>query len=67
MLVLTRKPGEVIVIGDGICLKVLESKGGRVRLGITAPRGVAVHRAEVVVTADVSNQLNPTTKVAHSA
>ena len=67
MLVLTRKPGEVILIGDGIRLEVLEMKGGRVRLGITAPREVAVHRAEVIVTVDPPNRLNTTTKVARSA
>ena len=47
MLVLTRKAGEEIVIGDGIRVQVIEIRGGRVRLGITAPRSVPVHRSEV--------------------
>ena len=47
MLVLTRKTGEEIIIGDGIRVQVIDTKGGRVRLGITAPRSVSVHRSEV--------------------
>lgn len=49
MLVLTRKTGEEIIIGDGIRVQVIDTKGGRVRLGITAPRSVSVHRSEVSV------------------
>lgn len=47
MLVLTRKCGEEIVIDGGIRIQVLESKGGRVRLGIFAPRDVSVVRSEL--------------------
>lgn len=47
MLVLTRKSGESIVIGEDIVLTVLEVRGGQVRLGIEAPREVTIHRAEV--------------------
>ena len=47
MLVLTRKPGEEIVIGDQITVKVLDIRGDKVRLGIDAPRDVKVHRREV--------------------
>lgn len=47
MLVLSRKPGERIVIGDGIEVMVLEVRGDRVRLGFTAPKDVAIHRQEV--------------------
>lgn len=47
MLVLTRKVGESIVIGDEIRLVVLEIKGRQVKLGIEAPAHVAVHRLEV--------------------
>jgi carbon storage regulator len=47
MLVLTRRPGESIVIGGGIRIKVVEAKGGRVRLGIEAPQHVLVDRQEV--------------------
>ena len=47
MLVLTRKVKQSIVIGDGIEVEVLEVRGEQVRLGIRAPRNVAVHRKEV--------------------
>lgn len=48
MLVLTRKPGERILIGDDIVITVLDSRGDGVRIGIDAPRGVRIHRDEVV-------------------
>ena len=47
MLVLTRKLGESIVIGDNIRITVVEIHGKQVRLGIEAPREVSVHRGEV--------------------
>lgn len=47
MLVLSRKAGEEIVIGGSICVKVIEVRGNRVRLGITAPDNVPVHRREI--------------------
>lgn len=47
MLVLSRKKGEEIVIEGGIVVTVVSIRGDKVRLGITAPRGVEVHRKEV--------------------
>lgn len=47
MLVLTRRTGESIVIGDSIVVTVLEVRGGQIRIGIDAPRDLAVHRSEV--------------------
>ena len=47
MLILTRKSGETIRIGDSIAISVVEIRGNQVRLGITAPRNVSVHRQEV--------------------
>jgi carbon storage regulator len=47
MLVLTRKPGQSIMIGDGIEVQVLSVAGEKVRLGITAPREVGIFRHEV--------------------
>jgi carbon storage regulator len=47
MLVLTRKLNQSIVIGDGIEIIVLEVRGEQVRLGIKAPKSVAVHRKEI--------------------
>ncbi len=47
MLVLSRKPGEQVYIGDNITITVVEIKGNRIRLGITAPESVSVLRAEL--------------------
>ncbi len=47
MLVLARKLGEIIRIGDDISVIVVEMDGRNVKLGITAPRNVSVHREEV--------------------
>ncbi|WP_029913137.1 carbon storage regulator CsrA [Pelobacter seleniigenes] len=47
MLVLTRKQGEGIIIGDDIKITIVELKGGGVRIGIDAPRELKVHRQEV--------------------
>lgn len=47
MLVLSRKTGESIMIGDHIELKVLSVEGDQVKLGIIAPKSIKVHRSEV--------------------
>ena len=47
MLVLTRKPGERLVIGDNIVITVVEIKGDNIRIGIDAPREVKVYRGEI--------------------
>ena len=47
MLILTRKSGERIAIGDDIVLKILEIHGKQVKIGIEAPKHMAVHRGEV--------------------
>lgn len=47
MLVLTRRPGEAIVIGNDVVVTVLETRGDQIRIGIQAPRSVQVHREEV--------------------
>jgi carbon storage regulator len=47
VLVLTRRQGESIVIGQEVVVTVLEVRGGQVRLGVHAPNTVAIHRAEV--------------------
>ena len=47
MLILTRKSGESVVIGDDITVTVLSVKGNSVRIGVAAPKEVAVHREEV--------------------
>ena len=47
MLILTRKSGETITIGENIQIRVLGVKGGQVRIGVDAPREVSVNREEV--------------------
>lgn len=47
MLVLSRRPGESVVIGNEVTVTVLEVRGDQIRVGIDAPRDVQVHRAEV--------------------
>lgn len=47
MLILTRRVGEALMIGDDISISVLGVKGNQVRIGIDAPKDVAVHREEI--------------------
>ena len=47
MLILTRRVGETLMIGDEVTVTVLGVKGNQVRLGVNAPRTVAVHREEI--------------------
>jgi len=57
MLVLTRKIGEKILIGNDITLTILDGgRGEGVRIGIEAPRSVSIHRSEVVEAVSSSNQ-----------
>lgn len=56
MLVLTRKPDQSIMVGTEIEITVLEVRGEQVRLGIRAPRHVAVHRKEVFEQIRLENQ-----------
>lgn len=55
MLVLSRRVGESIVVGDDVTVTVLEVRGDVVRIGIDAPRSVAVHRAELLEELEESN------------
>ncbi len=57
MLILTRKKGEAIAIGDNIQIQVLNVKGGQVRIGIDAPRDVRVNREERIEPEDNSSTI----------
>ena len=47
MLILTRRVGEILMIGDEVTVTVLGVKGNQVRIGVDAPKHVAVHREEI--------------------
>lgn len=47
MLILTRRVGETLHIGDSVTVTVLEVKGNQVRIGVNAPKHIEVHRAEI--------------------
>lgn len=57
MLVLTRKPGEEVIIGDGIRVAVVGVQGNKVRLGFTAPEDVPIRREELCFS--ISEQTEP--------
>jgi carbon storage regulator len=56
MLVLSRRAGESVVLGDDIVVTVLEVRGDVVRVGIEAPRSVKVHRAELLAQLEETNR-----------
>lgn len=59
MLVLSRKLGEKIYIGDNICITVVDIDRGKIRLGIEAPRNVPIYRQELLPLAGVVRPDNP--------
>jgi carbon storage regulator len=76
MLILTRKLGERIAVGDSITITFLEIKGKQVKVGIEAPRNISIHRQEIyekirsenlessaVYTDDLSKAVNLLTKI----
>ena len=56
MLILTRKKGESIVIGDDIEITVLELEEDQVRIGINAPKNISVHRKEIYLEIQAENK-----------
>ena len=59
MLVLARRLGEKIVIGNGITVTVLAAQGGRVKLGFTGPAEIPIHREEVQQKIDNQDTVRP--------
>ena len=56
MLVLTRKCGESIIVGDHVEIKVLELHGNQVKIGVQAPQAVPIHRKEVYIAIQRENE-----------
>jgi carbon storage regulator len=56
MLILTRRPGERVVIGDDVLITVMGVSGHTVRLGIEAPQGVSIYREEIWLAVREENQ-----------
>lgn len=65
MLILTRRVGESILIGQDIEVAVLSLKGNQVRIGIRAPQGVPVHREELLTRGKVGGDTQQAGSVAH--
>lgn len=59
MLILTRRVGEKLRIGDNVTIDVLEVKGNQVRLGVNAPRTIVVHREEIFQKIQAEQQAKP--------
>lgn len=59
MLILTRRVGETLMVGDEVTVTVLGVKGNQVRLGVNAPRDVAVHREEIYQRIQIEQPTSP--------
>jgi len=66
MLILTRRSGESLMVGDDVKLTVLAIKGNQVRIGIDAPKEVAVHREEIYERIQKENAASPPLSVVTS-
>lgn len=64
MLILTRRIGETLIIGDDVNITVLGVKGNQVRLGINAPKDVSVHREEIYLRIQQEKEASDTEETA---
>ena len=67
MLILTRRVGETVMVGSEVTVTVLGVKGNQVRLGINAPKDVAVHREEIFERIKAEHATAPDTAAEHAA
>ncbi len=69
MLILTRRVGESLIVGDDVTLTVLGIKGNQVRIGVNAPKEVSVHREEIYqrIQREKNGDLDAAANEGHSA
>ena len=60
MLILTRRSGETLMVGDEVTVTVLSVNGNQVRIGVNAPKTIAVHREEIYQRIQREKQASPT-------
>ena len=63
MLIITRRPGEKLMVGDDVVVEVIEVSGSSVRIGIAAPKSIPVYREEIWAAVQAENKAAAASKV----